>query len=64
MSVVENSHMEKIIDQRIGKKIKRRTYFEYLFKWKGHLREDSSWVNEADIKNYGYLVQEIMDRSQ
>jgi hypothetical protein len=33
--------MEKIVDQRIGKKTKRKTYFEYLVKWKGHPIEDS-----------------------
>jgi hypothetical protein len=27
--------MEKIVDQRIGKKTRRKTYFEYLVKWKG-----------------------------
>jgi hypothetical protein len=28
--------MEKLVDQRIGKKSRRKTYFEYLVKWKGH----------------------------
>jgi hypothetical protein len=35
MPVAEKLQMEKIIDQRIGKKTKRKTYFEYLIKWKG-----------------------------
>jgi hypothetical protein len=55
--------MEKIIDQRIGKKTKRKTYFEYLIKWKGHPIEDASWENEADIQKHGKLVQELMDMS-
>jgi hypothetical protein len=29
--------MEKIIDNRIGKMTKRKSYFEYLVKRKGHL---------------------------
>jgi hypothetical protein len=51
--VAENSQMEKIIDQRTGKKTKRNTYFEYLVKWKGHPIEDASWVNEAYIHKHG-----------
>jgi hypothetical protein len=49
MSIVEKTHMEKIVDQRIGKKTRRKTYFEYLVKWKGHPIEDSCWENEAEI---------------
>jgi hypothetical protein len=55
--------MEKIIDRRIGKNTKRKTYFEYLVKWKGCPIEDSSWVNKADIQKHGRLVQELMDMS-
>jgi hypothetical protein len=49
MPIVEKPQMEKIIDQRIGKKTRRKTYFEYLVKWKGHPIEDASWENEVDI---------------
>jgi hypothetical protein len=35
MPVAEKLQMEKIIDQRVGKKTRRKTYFEYLVKWKG-----------------------------
>jgi hypothetical protein len=44
MSVAEKPQMEKIVDQRIGKKTRRKTYFEYLVKWKGNLIEDANWV--------------------
>jgi hypothetical protein len=54
--------MENIVDQRIGKKINRKTYFEYLAKWKGHPIEASIWENEVGIKKHGNSVQEIMDR--
>jgi hypothetical protein len=63
MHVAEKLQMEKIIDQRIGKKTKRKTYFEYLVKWKGHLIEDSSWENEVDIQKQGKSMQELIDRS-
>jgi hypothetical protein len=35
MHVAEKLQMEKIIDQRVGKKNRRKMYFEYLVKWKG-----------------------------
>ena len=36
MHVAEKPQMESIIDKRIRKKTKRKEYFEYLVKWKGH----------------------------
>ena len=55
--------MEKIIDQRTGKKTRRKTYFEYLVKWKDYPLEDASWVIELDIHNHGKIIQEFMDMS-
>jgi hypothetical protein len=63
MPVAEKPQMEKIVDRRIGKKTRRKTYFEYLVKWKGHPIEDASWVNEVDIQKHGKSVQELMDKS-
>jgi hypothetical protein len=62
MPIAEKPHIEKIVDQRIGKKTRRKTYLEYLVKWKGHPIEDASWENESDIQKHGNLVQELMDR--
>jgi hypothetical protein len=61
MPVAEKLRIEKIIDQRIGKKTQRNTYFEYLIKWKAHLIEDASWESEADIQKHGQIVHELMD---
>jgi hypothetical protein len=49
MPVAEKPQMEKILDQRIGKRTRMKTYFEYLVKWKGHLVEDSIWISEEEI---------------
>jgi hypothetical protein len=63
MPVAERSQMEKIMDQRVSKKTRRKTYFEYLVKWKGHPIEDASWESEADIQKHGKTMQELMDKS-
>ena len=63
MPVAEKPQIESILDKRIGKKTKRKKYFEYLVKWKGHPVEDASWENEAVIMKHGQTMQELMDRS-
>jgi hypothetical protein len=63
MTMEEKPHMERIIEQRVGKNTMRKTYIEYLVKWKDHSVEDSSWVIEPDILKHGKIVQELMDRS-
>jgi hypothetical protein len=61
--VAEKPQMEKIIDQRIDKQTRRKSYCEYLVKWKGHPIEYASWENEVAIQKHGNSVQELMDRS-
>jgi hypothetical protein len=63
MPVAENRQMDKIIDQITSKKTRRKTYFEYLVKWKGHPIEDASWVTKEDIQKNGRSVQELMNKS-
>jgi hypothetical protein len=36
MPVAEKPQMESILYKRINKRTKRKEYFEYLVKWKGH----------------------------
>jgi hypothetical protein len=47
MCVAEKPQMESILDKRTSKRTKRKKYFEYLVKWKGHPVEDASWEDEA-----------------
>jgi hypothetical protein len=63
MPVVEKPQMESILDKRVSKRTRRKEYFEYLVKWKGHPVEDTSWENEAEIQKHGQTMRELMDRS-
>jgi hypothetical protein len=38
----EKPQMECILGKRVGKKTRRKEYFEYLVKWKDHPVEDTS----------------------
>ena len=55
--------MECILDKRVGKKTRRKEYFEYLVKWNNHPVEYASWESEAEIQKHGQTVQGLMDRS-
>jgi hypothetical protein len=63
MPVAEKPQMESILDKRVSKRTRRKEYFEYLVKWKGHPVEDASWENEAEIQKHGQTVRELMDMS-
>jgi hypothetical protein len=63
MPRAEKPQMEKILNQRIAKKTKRKIYYEYLVKWKDHPTEDDRWIVEIDIQEHGKTVQELIDRS-
>ena len=51
--IAEKPQMESILDKRVNKRTRRKEYFEYLVKWKGHPVEDASWENEAEIHKHG-----------
>ena len=55
--------MECILDKRVGKKTRRKEYYEYLVKWKNHPVEDASWEFEPEILKHGHTMQELMERS-
>jgi hypothetical protein len=61
--VAENPQMESILDKRVSKRTRRKEYFKYLVKWKGHPVEDASWENETEIQKHGQIVKELMNKS-
>jgi hypothetical protein len=63
LPVAEKPQMECILDKRVGRKTRRKEYYEYLVKWKNHPVEDVSWETEAVIQKHGQTVQELIDRS-
>jgi hypothetical protein len=63
MPVAEKPQMECILDKRVGKKTRRKEYYEYLVKWKNHLVEYASWETEAVIQKHGQTMWKLMERS-
>jgi len=63
MPTTKKPHMEKILDQRVGKKTRRKMYPEYLVKWKDNPVEDSSWITKHEILKHGNIMQKLMDMS-
>ena len=46
--------IEKILDSHVGKSTMKRTYEEYLVKWKGRPIEDSSWLAREEVDRLGF----------
>jgi hypothetical protein len=55
--------MESIIGGRVSRKTRRKEYFEYMVKWKGHPVEDASWEDEEEIHKHEQTMQDLMNRS-
>jgi hypothetical protein len=63
LPIAQKPEMECILDKRVGRKTRRKQYFEYLVRWKNHPVEDASWETDAEIQKHGHTVQQLMDRS-
>ena len=43
--------IEEILDSRVRKNTRNKTYEEYLIKWKGRPVEDSSWLAREEVNH-------------
>ena len=50
----DTKEIEEILDSRVGRSTRNRTYEEYLVKWKGRLVEDSSWLAMEKVDHLGF----------
>ena len=50
----DNKEIEDILDSRVGRSTRNRTYEEYLVKWKGRPVEDSSWLTKEEVNRLGF----------
>ena len=46
--------IEEILDSRVGRSTRNKTYEEYLVEWKGRPVEDSSWIAREEIDHLGF----------
>jgi len=60
---VRTHEIEGILSTQVAKKTRRKEYLCYLVKWKDRPMEDSSWLDETQIRKAGYSVEELMERS-
>ena len=50
----DTKEIEEILDSRVGRSIRNRTYEEYLVKWKGRPVEYSSWLAREEVDHLGF----------
>jgi hypothetical protein len=50
----DTKEIEDILDSRVGRSTRNRTYEEYLVKWKGRPIEDSSWLTREEVNRLGF----------
>ena len=50
----DTKEIEEILDSRVSRSTRNRTYKEYLVKWKGRPVEDSSWLAREEVDCLGF----------
>lgn len=58
----EPMKLECILDTKEAKKTRHKVYHEYLVKWKGLPKEDSTWMVEEEILKHGSTVQDLISK--
>ena len=56
----EQPHIEAILDKKILKKTRNKTFFQYLIKWKNKPTEDVPWMAEKEISKYNVYLEDLM----
>ena len=54
VATLDTKEVEEILDSRVGKSTRNKTYEEYLVKWKGIPIEDSSWLAWEEVDHLGF----------
>ena len=59
----DTKEIEEILDNRVGKSTRNRTYEEYLVKWKGRSVEDSSWLAREEVERLSFPLntEDVME---
>ena len=52
-------YSEAILEAKIAKKTRNKTYYQYLVKWKGLPMIDATWMNEDQIQQHGYTLDQL-----
>ena len=63
VSKTSKKEVEAILDQRISKKTRGQTYFQYLVMWKEQPMEDSSWMTTTELQKYGINRESLKNQS-
>ena len=56
VATLDTKEIEVVLDSRVGRNTRNKTYEEYLVKWKGRLVEDSSWLEREEVDHLGFLL--------
>ena len=54
VATLDTKEIEEILDSRVGRITKNKTYEEYLVKWKERPVEDSSWLSREEVEHLGF----------
>ena len=59
----EQPQIESILDKKILRNTRNKTFFQYLVKWKNHPTKDVPWVTDQEISKYNVHREDLMKNS-
>ena len=51
--------VESLLEIKVLKETRRKTYYKYLFKWKNKLVEDATWLTKTNLIKMGLKVEDL-----